>query len=128
MDKTEKSLSSETYTFGVIDAPKDSINKDYLKPMLNAPKAKLKLTITAQNSKQWGSEKMAVYKASIKNTSKVPALFVQLRSKYNPNEVYFIDNYIVLFPGEERNIDILVSSKVISTFSPASVSVDSWNI
>ena len=128
MDKTGKSLSSETYTFGVIDAPKDSVNKDYLKPMLNAPKAMLKFTITAQNSKQWGSEKMAVYKASIKNTSKVPSLFVQLISKYSPNEVYFKDNYIILFPGEERNIDILVSSKVSSTFSPTSVFVDSWNI
>ncbi len=149
-DDKNKSLSSETYTLGVknsasegenisymrpmIDAPSGDLyqtwtNQDaYMRPMLDAPRTHLKLFVKYYTKEQWGDDKMFCYQASVKNTSKVPALFVQLKCYNKPDEVYFRDNYFILLPGEERIVDILVSPNVKNIFRPTSIFADAWNL
>ena len=70
---------------------------------------------------------MDLYRAKVKNRSNVPALFVQFKSPYKPQEVYFEDNYFVLLPGEEKMIDILVSPDTKGKFKTTDISLEAWN-
>lgn len=124
-DHTGKSLSSETYTFGV--SASHSKSHPYMTPMLHATKAKLDLSVTQGGKERWGAESMDVYRVRIKNTSSVPALFVQLGCNAKPDEVYFKDGYFIMLPGEEKGVDVLVSPRVKKDFNVADIHVLSWN-
>lgn len=147
LDDKNRSLSCETYTFGVKNPPpegKDKAymppmfkmfaapmpedkNKAYMRPMLDAPQAQLKLSVKYYTKEQWGDDKMDYYQALVKNTSKVPALFVQLKCNHKPDEVYIKDNYFTLLPGEERMVDILVSPNVKNDFKADGIVANAWN-
>jgi hypothetical protein len=95
--------------------------------MIEAPKTELILSVDHKGNVRWGNDDMVLYRATVKNDSEVPALFVQLGCDLDPDEVYFKDNYFVLLPKEERAIDILVAPKVKNIFKTTSVSVNAWN-
>jgi beta-mannosidase len=126
-DDAGKSLSSETYTFGVSasDAPE---NHPYLSPLLRSPKAKVTFTVKKKGAEKWGAKMLDCYQAKVKNTSSVPALFVQLESNYKPDEVYFKDNYFTLLPGEEKDADILVSPNTKQEFNVSDIRLAAWNV
>jgi beta-mannosidase len=124
-DGSGKTLSSETYTFGV--SASDDKNHPYMAPMLRAPKAKLDLTVKLSGKEQWGSELMDRYSAKIVNTSSVPALYVRLGYDAKPDEVYFKDGYFILLPGEAHEVEIMVSPKIRKNFKAADLHLISWN-
>jgi beta-mannosidase len=126
VDNTGVNISSETYTFGVSTSP-DQGTRPYMKPMLHAPQANLQLTTERKGKETWGGTVMTHYRTRVVNTSRVPALFVQLKSHHKPNEVYFKDNYFILLPGEKKVVDILVSPGLKNPFDNTSISVQAWN-
>jgi beta-mannosidase len=124
-DGTGTVLSSETYTFGVSSL--DQQKHPYMLPLLRAPEARLTLSVKPAGREHWGMKKMDCYKAKVRNVSKVPALFVQLKCSAAPHEVYFKDNHFILLPGEERNVDILVSPDINKTFKVSDIKPVAWN-
>lgn len=127
-DGSMANLSSQTYTFGVIDPLPDQVpDNKYLRPMLFAPKAELAVTLSSERNIKWGDDEMKLVQAKVKNASDVPALFVQFKGLYKPREIYFKDNYFILFPGEEKSVGIMVSSDIKEKFSETDISVEAWN-
>ncbi len=126
-DRTRQTLSSETYTFGIKDSSESNPCKEYLRPMLGAPATNLSLKMHYEKNISWGRKNMALFKAHVKNTSIVPALFVQLKSTYSPDEIYFKENYFILLAGEEKRISVLVSPELKRKIDFKNISVDAWN-
>ncbi|WP_181938068.1 MULTISPECIES: glycosyl hydrolase 2 galactose-binding domain-containing protein [unclassified Arenibacter] len=127
-DEHKTNLSSQTYTFGISSATVNKVpDKEYLRPMLYAPKTDIQLSVNYHQNKKMGNDEMACYYAKVKNTSNVPALFVQFISPYKPQEVYFGDNYFILLPGEEKMIDIMVSQDMKGKFRTTDISLEAWN-
>ncbi|MCM4165991.1 hypothetical protein DHC50_20520 [Arenibacter sp. A80] len=128
VDDRKSNLSSQTYTFGIKNSSVDNLaGKKHLLPMLNAPKTKISLSINYDERKKIGGSEMDLYRAKVKNTSNVPALFVRFKSPYKPQEVYFGDNCFVLLPGEEKMIDVLVSPDMKEKFRITDISLEAWN-
>lgn len=125
LDPAGKSLSKETYTFGV--STPDKSNHPYMAPLLRAPKAKLIWSLQKKNKIKWGADAMNCYWVRVKNTSAVPALFVQLKFDKNPEEIYVKDGYFILLPGEERDVEILVSSAIEKKINKTDTQLISWN-
>jgi beta-mannosidase len=120
-----QSLSTETYTFGI--RASDPKKTPYMTPLLQAPKAKVKVTVRKMKQKKWGKEMMDVYEAKVINNASAPALFVNLQYPAQPDEVYFTDGYFILLPGEERKTNILVSTKGTVPFNIQHLQLHAWN-
>jgi beta-mannosidase len=125
-DLHKKLLSSETYTFGVKSA-KGGIDEGYLRPMLHAPAASVRSTVQFSNKLLWGEDSMSLYKVKLKNVSQAPALFVEMKSRFNPSEVYFPENFLVLLPGEEREVEVVVAPGVKGRLGDQDILIDAWN-
>lgn len=127
LGQNNNSISSETYTFAIQKATAKENRKGYMHSMLEAPKTKLQLDVKYHNKTRWGSDEMNCYIAKVKNTSAVPALFVQLKCNRKPDEVYFKDNYFMLLPGEETSVEVLVAPGLSRDFNTQEIEISAWN-
>ncbi len=128
LGQNDNTIASETYTFSVGGVIRGGNRKAYMYSMLEAPETQLQFDVKYHNKTQWGSDEMNCYRAKLKNTSEVPALFVQLKCDRKPNEVYFKDNYFILLPGEEKKVDILVVPGIGFGDTAPGVGVSAWNL
>lgn len=127
-DNLKTNLASQTYTFGIKNSSATNTpDKKHLRPMLDAPKTEIMLSVNYKEKKKTGGDEMNIYNAKVKNTSKVPALFVQFKSQYKPQEVYFKDNYFILLPGEEKSVSVMVSPNIKEKFNETDIFVEAWN-
>ena len=120
-----KIISSEIYTFGI--KPSETKDELYLTPLLKAPKTEIGIDLKKTGTINWGNDQMICYLATVRNNSDIPALFVELKTGYNPDEVYIKDNYITLWPEEEKNIEIWVSPQVQKDLKTTDFMIKSWN-
>jgi hypothetical protein len=95
--------------------------------MLHAPAAAVRRTVRFGTKIWWGDDSMSLYKVKLKNVSKVPALFVRMKTRFSPSEVYFPDNYLVLLSGEEREVEVVVAPGVKGRLGDQDILIDAWN-
>ena len=123
-------LSGHTYTFGVIGNDKDQpIPKGYMNNLLTATKTNLAISAICEKTEEWYGTQTRTYKVNIRNTGKVPALFIKLNTNCeNYKEAYIEDNYFTLLRGETRDVYVRIPEEGVKTeINPFTVSAKAWN-
>jgi hypothetical protein len=123
-------LSGHTYTFGVIGEDVDRpIPPGYMNELLEAPLTRLSMSAAPGESLAWFGKPATIYRLSVRNAGKVPALFVSLNTDNADHKaIYIEDNYFTLSPGEERNVRVFIpDAEKMNIQGNFRLSAGSWN-
>lgn len=122
--ENKRAKVSQTAVFG--PKPVDTKHaREYLKPLLNAPKTQLHLSLSDTTEELWANVPSTVLYVTVTNRGHVPSLFTELSSNLRPQQLYIVNNYFTLLPGQSNIVKIIMPEPNNST--TIHVNAKAWN-
>ena len=153
-DSTDGQLSTQTYTFGVVDQDPTETSSPLqvpavspdgrrnlallpaakadtcLRALLTAPTTELEMSLGSPDESRANPAGDRTRRVTVHNRGKVPALFIKLDTiGSDPTHWHVADNYFTLLPGEWRELEVYLfgNSPSAETASPLQVRAKAWN-